>query len=340
MFKFNEYIAKGNMSIELLNKRLNYQGGNQQQRMINDKLRSLKKALLYSYQAATAILSDGREFRCLINPDKNKPAYDNKMLSIPFKDICLNAARAGKTTEGQQQTNIAPGDVFTWKETNTHWLVYLRYLEEDAYFRSQIRRCDQQVEIDGISYWVYLRGPTETSIEWTQKAGIEWNTLNYSLVMYITADENTNEYFERFKTIKVIDPRNNTKKTWQVVGVDPYYGDGIIQVFLDEFFENKIADAVAASESSTPSQENPHNGTAAFIDGPTEVTQYSKAYYSINNATNGHWYLLWEGQEQDLKSTLNIIPLNISLGELGTFTLIYRIQGEEDITLDVTIKPM
>lgn len=68
--------------------------------MINDKLRSLKKALLYSYQAATAILSDGREFRCLINPDKNKPAYDNKMLSIPFKDICLNAARAGKTTEG------------------------------------------------------------------------------------------------------------------------------------------------------------------------------------------------------------------------------------------------
>jgi hypothetical protein len=31
-----------------------------------------------------------------------------------------------------------------------------------------------------------------------------------------------------------------------VVGVDPYYGDGIIQVFLDEFFENSIADAEAA----------------------------------------------------------------------------------------------
>ena len=63
-------------------------------------------------------------------------------------------------------------------------------------------------------------------------------------------------------------------------------------------------------------------------------------YYSIQNASNGHWYLLWKNEEQDLKSTLDIIPLNISLGELGTFTLIYRVDGQQDITLDVTIKPM
>lgn len=195
------------MSLELLNKRLQYQGGNQEQRFINDKLRGLKKALLYSYQAATAILSDGKEFRCLINPDKNKPAYDNKILSIPYKDICLNAPRVGKTSEGEIDIDIKPGDVFTWKETNTHWLVYLEYIEEDAYFRSEIRRCDQEVKIEDNSYWVYIRGPVETSIEWTQKTGIEWNTLNYSLVMYITADEITNNYFERFKTIKILDPR-------------------------------------------------------------------------------------------------------------------------------------
>ena len=110
---------------------------------MKDKLRSLKRALLYSYQAATAILSDGKEFRCLINPDKNKPAYDNKILSIPYKDICLNAPRMGKTSEGEIDIDIKPGDVFIWKETNTHWLVYLEYIEEDAYFRSEIRRCDQ-----------------------------------------------------------------------------------------------------------------------------------------------------------------------------------------------------
>ena len=325
------------MSLELLNKRLQYQGGNQEQRFINDKLRGLKKALLYSYQAATATLSDGKEFRCLINPDKNKPAYDNKILSIPYKDICLNVPKVGKTSEGQIDIDIKPGDVFTWKETNTHWLVYLEYIEEDAYFRSEIRRCDQEVKIEDNSYWVYIRGPVETSIEWTQKASIEWNTLNYSLVMYITADEITNNYFERFKTIKILDPRYNKEKTWQVVGVDPYYGDGIIQVFLDEYFENSIADAVTAENSAETGEENPVDETAAYINGPTEVQQYSKAYYEIHNAEEGHWYLKWKDEEQDLKSSLKIIPLNISIGELGTFTLIYRIQGQDDITLDVKI---
>lgn len=325
------------MSLELLNKRLQYQGGNQQQRFINDKLRGLKKALLYSYQAATAILSDGKEFRCLINPDKNKPAYDNKILSIPYKDICLNGPKIGKTSKGEVDINIKPGDVFTWKQTNSHWLVYLEALEEDAYFRSEIRRCDQQVEINGNSYWVYIRGPVETSIEWNQKKSIEWNTLNYSLVMYITADEITNGYFERFKTIKILDPRYNKQKTWQIVGVDPYYGDGIIQVFLDEFFENSVADAVAAEKSAETEQENPVDETAAFISGPIEVQQYSKAYYEIKNAEDGHWYLRWKDEEQDLNSSHKIIPLNISIGELGTFTLIYRIQGQKDITLDVKI---
>lgn len=325
------------MSLELLNKRLQYQGGNQEQRFINDKLRGLKRALLYSYQAATAVLSDGKEFRCLINPDKNKPAYDNKILSIPYKDICLNAPRVGKTSEGEIDINIKPGDVFTWKETNTHWLVYLEYIEEDAYFRSEIRRCDQEVKIEGNSYWVYIRGPVETSIEWNQKASIEWNTLNYSLVMYITADEITNNYFERFKTIKILDPRYNKEKTWQVVGVDPYYGDGIIQVFLDEYFENSIADAVAAENSAEIGEENPVDETAAYIDGPTEVQQYSKAYYEIHNAEGGQWFIRWKEKTDPLNSSLKIIPLNISIGELGTFTLIYRIKGQDDITLDVKI---
>lgn len=336
MFGVNELATKKDMSLELLNKRLQYQGGNQEQRFINDKLRGLKRALLYSYQAATATLADGREFRCLINPDKNKPAYDNKMLSIPYKDICLNKTKVGKTTEGEEETGCKSGDVFTWKQTDTHWLIYLQYLEEDAYFRAEIRRCDQQIKIGDNSYWVYIRGPVETSIEWTQKAGIEWNTLNYSLVMYITADENTNEYFERFKTVKVNDPRYGKEKTWQVVGVDPYYGDGIIQVFLDEFFENSIAEAAAAQKSAQTSEKQPVNTNAAYIDGPIEVQQYSKAYYEIHNASDGHWYLKWKGQEQDLKSSLKIIPLNITLKELGTFTLIYRTE-DQDITLDVNI---
>ena len=62
--------------------RLNYAGGRKaDDRMQKDKLRTLKKALLYSYQAETIVLEDGREFRALINPDKLKNDYDNKILS-------------------------------------------------------------------------------------------------------------------------------------------------------------------------------------------------------------------------------------------------------------------
>ena len=60
--------------------------------------------------------------------------------------------------------------------------------------------------------------------------------------MYITYNEDTANYFHRFATIKVFDPKSQVEKTWQVVNADPYYGDGIIQVFLDEYFENFFED--------------------------------------------------------------------------------------------------
>ena len=120
------------MSVDTMKLRMNYNGGGRQQgRMIQDKLRSLKKALLYSYQAATAILSDGREFRCLMNPDKLKTDYEDKIISIPFEDICIgkvvdatdddgNAIRVEtpapaptqKTSKGLETIGLKVGDVF------------------------------------------------------------------------------------------------------------------------------------------------------------------------------------------------------------------------------------
>jgi hypothetical protein len=94
--------------------------------MIEDKQRSLNKALLYSYQSATAVLSDGREFRCLINPNKISMELDDKVLSIPFKDICLNKARPeGETTsEGKEVIGVQCGDTIEWKDNGTHWIIY------------------------------------------------------------------------------------------------------------------------------------------------------------------------------------------------------------------------
>ena len=145
-----------------LKTRLNYRGGEEQQdRMINDKLRSLKKALLYSYQAGIAVLKDKKEFRCLMNPDRLVPDYDNKELSIPFEDIALN-----EKEHGIQPINIKPGDVFEWKQTHSYWLVYLRFWEELAYFRAAVRRCDSEVEVNGQKYRVYIR---ETNYKYSDR---------------------------------------------------------------------------------------------------------------------------------------------------------------------------
>ena len=110
--------------------RLSYLGGKKaDDRMALDKLKTLKKALLYSYQAETAILSDGREFRCLINPDKLKNDYDNKIISIPYYDICLNKEKQNLPTwKAEEEIGLKVGDVFEWKETGTRWIIYLQYL--------------------------------------------------------------------------------------------------------------------------------------------------------------------------------------------------------------------
>lgn len=103
-------------ALDGMQKRLNYNGGQEQQKRMNqDKLRTLKKALLYSYQGATAILEDGREFRCLINPDKLKTSYDEKIISIPFEDVCLNPeySKRETTSKGTENIDLKPGDVFT-----------------------------------------------------------------------------------------------------------------------------------------------------------------------------------------------------------------------------------
>jgi len=68
----------------------------QQERMIRDKRKSLDKATLYSYQAVLikrclpedAELMEGDNnlpVRALINPDKTKFDYDNKILSVGFE---------------------------------------------------------------------------------------------------------------------------------------------------------------------------------------------------------------------------------------------------------------
>ena len=119
-------------SLELQKIRLRAMGGDaQQERMIYDKRKALDRALLYSYQGANIlkVRESSKEFldqvpvRALINPNKLKQDYDDKIISVSY------------------EANFKPGDIFEWLGTGTHWIIYLQDLTELAYFRGDIRRC-------------------------------------------------------------------------------------------------------------------------------------------------------------------------------------------------------
>jgi hypothetical protein len=314
--------------LENLKTRLNYMGGSRKEsRMQVGKLRALKKALISSYQAATAIIG-GKEFRCLINPDQLKADYDTKILSIPFKDICLNEDKVGTTTQGEQDINIQVGDVFTWKETNTNWLVYLRYLEEDAYFRADIRRCNHEAEIEGRKYSVYARGPVENSLNW-KKGNLEmYNELNYTLIMYITKDEFTLDYFERFKKIKIDD------KPWEVQAVDTMSSMGIIEVALKETFSNTLEEEMKSAETET--NGNQEAGSPRIL-GDATVYPYETYTYTIDGLSSGIWTIDNMKLVKINYSNISQIEVSIKTGRSGNFTLSYT-SGSQTVELPIVIE--
>lgn len=304
--------------------RIESQGGKAQiDRMNRDKLNSLKKALLYSYQSATAILKDGREFRCLINPDKIKNEYDDKIISIPFEDVCLNE-------HGIQKIDMQPGDVFTWKENKTDWLVYLRRLEETAYFRAEIRRCKYSVDINNTSYKIYVARPSINEIDWREQDEKVWNTLDYTLQMYITKDENTESYLHRFAIVEI------DNKPWEVQSIDSISSDGIIIAYLKEYYKNTIE---KEKQEEDKNKEKPEiDISAPYIDGKEEVYPYEEENYEIKNAENGSW-LLETNKAKIINQDSKKVKINIVFGRQGKFNLYYK-YGENKIVKTINIKSL
>lgn len=314
--------------LDKLKSRLNYHGGNQQGRFNLDKLKTLKKALLYSYQSAIIELADGRQFRALMNPDKNDPNYDNKILSIPYKDICLNKDRIGKTTEGEEEVGIKPGDIFKWVDNDTYWITYLQYLEETAYFRADCRACEKaEVELNGRKYRGYVRGPVETTIPWNQKNNIVWNTPNYTLVMYIPKNEYTLNYLKRFAKIKF------DGKDWEVQTANPYYGEGVIMITVKEDFQNSMEEN---KESDAIDGDNKPEPGVIYIDGPAVIQPYDITSYTIAGVSSGSWSIS-NTKAKIIDSDANSVTIEVITGKSGSFDLAYKRDGEEDIVLPIRI---
>lgn len=305
--------------------------------MQSGKLKALRKALIHSYQAATAVLADGREFRCLINPDKLNADLDSKTLSIPYEDICLNKERIGTTSEGMEKIDLKIGDVFTWKETNTHWLVYLQYLEEDAYFRADIRKCKYEIEIDGEYFWAYFKGPVEKTLPWYSADGIYINDLNYTAIMCLPNTEKTRKYFKRFTKVEIAD------LLWEVQAVDAIGADGIIEVSLKETWRNSIEEARKEEINNQVKPEEPpcENPEIDFphIHGESEIYPYDIKKYYIDDYAGGEWCLS-NNKAKFLKQNEYSATIEVITGRSGTIDLIYKSVMYGDIIFPITIKSL
>lgn len=275
--------------------RLGVRGGKRQQnRMIDDKVWSLKHAIRYSYQGARVKLIDAdlgtRPVPALINPNKLKPNYDDKIISIEHK------------------FGFKAGDVFDWYNTGTKWLIYLQDLTELAYFRAEIRRCRYTinfVDSDGEIKTVYaaVRGPVETAINSIQKQGDSVDNPNFSLDILMPKTQETLDYFKRYSEFYMRGVDEIDKLIcWRVTAVDSISMKGIIEVVAKEYYINKDADDLEERVVDGLIME-PIESEPSLIKGPDSIKPKQTATYTYNGKTIKHWD--WDRN----------LPLEVEIGD-------------------------
>ena len=228
-------------SLDMAKRLMSAGGFAQQQRMIKDKRHSLDQATKYSYQAAWVRKCAATEVetkkeknilppvRALMNPNKLKQDYDDKVISIGF----------------EHKFNC--GDVFEWCNTGTYWLIYLQDLDELAYFRGDVRRCTYQIPfmIDDELNVVYAanRGPVETRIDYIQKHTTSVDKPNYSLNLLIPKNEKTLKFFKRYQKFYIWPEDDSVYDTcWRVEAVNNISMTGVIEVNAVEYYANEFTD--------------------------------------------------------------------------------------------------
>lgn len=310
------------INLELMKLRAKHANNDRQHdRMVQDKLRSFHRALLYSYQTVW-IKKDGDEnadyIRALINPDKVKFDYDEKIVSIdPIH-------------------NFKSGDTFEWKGTNTHWIILKQELTEVAYFRGNVRRCQLLEAIDpdtkeSCSIWAAIRGPVETKINEIQKSGIVAHIPNMTLNIYVPSNEQNLKLFNRYFKFKF------AGLNWMVTAYDSISTPGIIEFTAQENYECDHDDLLIEPIDPNPPVEDT---TAPTIIGDTFVrplvTQVFEA--TITGAT---WSIQLPSEKQKVSDVLtwetqdNIIKVTWTSMVSGSYIITYG-----DLTKTVVVESL
>lgn len=304
--------------------RINTMGGfPQQDRMIRDKYRTLLRALKYSYQGAWVkkyypdyieTMDGMRERspeRALINPNKLKMDYDDKIISIPF------------------DAGFKIGDIFEWVNTGTFWLVELQDLEELAYFRGEIRKCTYQIswQDEGEIYSTYaaIRGPVETKINFIQKHGISIDSPNHSLYIRMPANEHTLKQFQRYSKFYLNDIGTEAERVcWRVEATDSISVPGLLEITAVEYFSNKDEDDMENGVVGGLIVENINPNpdlVERAIEGETFIKPKKVYEYKFTGLENNEWKVDKSGIS--LESNGKIVQVKWLSNFSGQFDLSY-----------------
>lgn len=96
-----------------------------------------------------------------------------------------------------------------------------------------------------------------------------FNKENYTLLMYITKNEETLDYFHRFTKIEI------DGLPWEVQVVDSIATEGIIEVSLKETYKNTIEKEIKKEEIIIPEKKD------IYIKGFNKTFPYEEYLYEI-----------------------------------------------------------
>lgn len=292
---------------------LKYNGGvAQQDRMIKDKRRSLDRALKYSYQGAfikkvddTAVpwgfkpigADDTNVIRALINPNKLKPDYDDKILSVPYEH------------------GFKAGDIFEWCNTDTKWLITSQNKTELAYFRGDIRRCNYLIrwldkEKNQHECYAATRGPVETKINFLQKNGNSIETPNHSLNILMPKRQDVIEYFKRYSKFYLSsslfeeDPENLREEyqiCFRVEATDWISTPGVFEMTAVEYYANTAEDDIEAGLVGALIPKQSVDTDTHCIKGPHFIKPLTTAEFKYVGMFKTGWQVLSEGVPVELE---------------------------------------
>lgn len=300
-------------------------GTSQQDRMIRDKLKSFDRSALYSYQSADIKKKDeDRVVKALINPDKLKVDYDDKILSVRY------------------ESEINAGDIIEWLGTSTYWLVYLQDLDEKAYFRSEIRRCLYLLrwkDDAGVIRETYAaeRGPVETKIDYIQKSGISVDNPNHSLHILMPYNEHTGSYFKRYTKFYVPDAKMPERVIcWRVEAFDSISTPGILEITAVEYYSNEFEDdteqGIVKGKLLSKTEQTELLDNEENIIGPVFIRPKMQEEYKYLGSETAEWLFDNKLPIQVIEKTENSIIIKWVSSYSGQFKLQY---GECEKTIVV-----